>query len=288
MAGRKRNERKARELARQEKQEAQGGLRAVGYLRVSTDEQAEEGAGLDYQRTAIREFAAKAGYELVQVAEDAGVSGTSKPAERKGFSSVLALAEGGAFDVLIVWKFDRLARSITGAVDAAQALKAKGVGVRSVTEPIDTTGPQGELVFALLTGMAGMERENIARRTWEGRRKAAENGRLPSGPAPYGYRREAGSMVIVEAEAAVVRRIYRLHRQGKGAWAIASILNTENVPTRKGGTWKPTTVAQILDQPLYRGTLDVFFGQGELARTWGGHRVLVAADAPPILGKASA
>lgn len=286
--GRKRNDRAIRSIRKAAEAREQGGLRAVGYVRVSTLEQVEDGSGLDYQRTAIEGFAKSQGYTLAEIVEDPGVSGSTKPEERPGFSRILALAEAKAFDVLLVWKFDRLARSIVGAVTAAQTLKERGAGVRSCTEAIDTTGPQGELVFALLTGMAGMERENIARRTWEGRRKAAQKGKLPSGPAPYGYRREGGRLVIVEDEAVTVRRIYALHREGKGVRAIATILNREGVPTRRGKPWNPNTVAAILDQPLYRGTLDVIFGGSGMAQGWATERVLTEADAPTILPKAKA
>lgn len=285
MAGSKRNARALQRMKRQEQVERQGGSRAVAYLRVSTEEQAEAGTGLEYQRGELERFAKQNGYELAAVIEDAGVSGATTPEERPGFAKILALAEDKAFDVLLVFKFDRLARSIHGAVTAAQALKEKGIGVRSATEPLDTTGPQGELVFALLTGMASMEREAIARRTWEGRRKVAEHGKLPSGPAPYGYRRENGDLSIIPEEAEVVRYIYKLRRKGLGAKAIAKQLDRENMPTRSGRPWSFATVAKILDQPLYHGTLDVLFGKGDLARGWtpGGQRVLVPADVPPIL-----
>jgi site-specific DNA recombinase len=136
--------------------------------------------------------------------------------------------------------------------------------------------------------MAGMDRENIARRTWEGRKKSAEKGRLPSGPAPYGYRREGGRLVIVEAEAEVVRRIYRLHRQGKGTKAIAKLLTQEGVPTRSGKPWNFNTVARILDQPLYHGTLDVVYGEEGLATNWGAQNIVVKADAPAIVPTSAA
>jgi hypothetical protein len=150
---------------------------------------------------------------------------------------------------------------------------------RSVTEPIDTTGPQGELVFVLLTGMAGR-----SRRTSPGA-PGKEAARLSNGAAPYGYRREGGRLVIVPEEADVVRRSHRWHRQGLGAKAIPKRLTAEGFPTRSGRSWHFATVAKILDQPLNRGTLDVVVGRSELARHWtpGGQRVLVPADVPRIL-----
>lgn len=283
MAGRKRNAAALAKMAARTEAAAKGGLRAVGYCRVSTDAQ-EEGAGFDYQRAEVERTAKAAGYALVAILEDT-CSGASKPEGREGFAKVLAMAEAEEFDVLLVWRFDRLARSILGGVTAAQLLKERGAALRSCTENIDTTGPQGETVFAVMVGMASMEREAIARRTWEGRRKAAEAGKLPSGPAPYGYRRVAGGLEVVEAEAEVVRRIYKMERAGKGVRAIATALQGEGVPTRKGGAWSPWTVRAILENPLYRGTLDVLFGQGDLARSWapGGQEVVRESQAPAIL-----
>lgn len=215
------------------------GLRAVGYVRVSTDEQADEGSGLGYQRAAIERFAQERGYRLLEIVEDAGTSGSTPPEERPGFGRILKelAPEDGErqFDVLLVWKFDRLARSIVGAVGTADTVKRRGVALRSVTEPIDTTGTTGELIFSVMPGLAAMERENIARRTWEGRRKAAERGKLPSGPAScYGYKRGGGKLVIVPEEAEVVRCIYALREQGLGARRMAKLLNEEGVSTRSG------------------------------------------------------
>src|SRR4051812_7705125 len=93
-------------------------MQAVGYVRVSTEEQATHGHGLESQERAIRAFAESQAYELVEVVADAGVSGATVPALRGGFARVLELAAAKAFSVLLVWKFDRLARQIVYAVTA--------------------------------------------------------------------------------------------------------------------------------------------------------------------------
>jgi DNA invertase Pin-like site-specific DNA recombinase len=135
-----------------------------------------------------------------------------------------------------------------------------GLADLTCTEAIDTTGPQGETIFAVMVGMASMEREAIARRTWEGRRTAAQGRKLPSGPAPYGYRRKDGTLEIVDEEAEVVRRVYKMDRQGKGVRAIATALQKDGVPTRgrhmkdketgeirvERNPWSPWTVRAIL------------------------------------------
>ena len=86
--------------------------RALGYLRVSTEEQAATGHGLEAQEKSVRAFAESQAYELVEVLTDPGVSGATKPADRPAFGRALELAAAGAFDVLLVAKIDRLSRDI--------------------------------------------------------------------------------------------------------------------------------------------------------------------------------
>src|SRR4051794_18505027 len=113
--------------------------KAVGYIRVSSEEQAVNGHGLEVQQRAIRAFAQSQGYELLDVVADPGISGARAPAERPGFRRVLKLAADRAFSLLLVWKFDRLARSLLFSVTTVNELQERhGVVLRSVTEPIDT------------------------------------------------------------------------------------------------------------------------------------------------------
>src|SRR4051794_8502838 len=86
--------------------------KVVGYTRVSTEEQATTGHGLEVQERAIRSFCQSQGYELVEIVSDAGVSGAKRPEDRDGFRRVLELAVAGEFSILLVWKFDRLARNL--------------------------------------------------------------------------------------------------------------------------------------------------------------------------------
>jgi site-specific DNA recombinase len=234
---------------------------AVGYVRVSTEDQASNGHGLKVQREAIEAFARSQGYELVDVIIDAGVSGAKKPEEREGFRRVLELAEAKVFSVLLVWKFDRLARSLVYAVTTANLLQERfGVVLRSVTEPIDTATPMGQTVFAILAGMAAQERQAITQRTLAGKREKAKRGGFAGGPAPYGYRRDRdGGLEVDPDEAQTIRRIYSMRHQGMSYRAIADVLNGEGIPTKRGGRWYAGTVRYILDNPKYRGAIEYYF-----------------------------
>ena len=234
---------------------------AVGYVRVSTEEQASNGHGLEAQREAIEAFAKSQGYKLLDVIIDAGVSGSTKPEEREGFRRVLELAETKAFSVLLVWRFDRLARSLVYAVTTANLLQEEyGVVLRSVTEPIDTSTPMGQTVFAILAGMAAQERQAIIQRTLAGKREKARRGGFAGGPAPYGYRRDRdGGLEVDPDEAQTIRRIYTMRQQGMSYRAIADVLNGEGIPTKRGGRWYAGTVRYILDNPKYRGAVEYYF-----------------------------
>jgi site-specific DNA recombinase len=235
--------------------------KVLGYVRVSTEEQASRGHGLEAQERAIRAFAESQGFELIGIEKDSGVSGAKKPSERAGFRRVLQLAEERRYSVLLVWKFDRLARNLFYSVTTVNDLQEKyGVVLRSVTEPIDTSNPMGQMIFTLLAGFAAEERRVIIRRTLAGKREKASRGGFSGGAAPLGYGRDReGGLMVLEAESAVVLRIFELRQTGLSLMSIACELNNEGVATKRGGKWYPATIRYILDNPKYRGLSEYYF-----------------------------
>lgn len=253
----------AKSRARQSAREAVS-RRAVGYVRVSTEEQASNGRGLEVQREAIGAFAKSQGFDLLDVIADAGISGATVPAERPGFRQVLDLAAGGG--VLLVWKFDRLARNIRHAITTVHdELGSRDIELRSVTEAaIDTGSPMGRMVFAIFAGMAEGERETITLRTKGGRIAKAKAGGVACGVAPLGYRRrEDGSLEVDHDEARTVRLVHDLREDGLKLQDIADRLNGLGLRGRRGGKWRPGTVAYVLDNAKYRGGLEYLFAEGD-------------------------
>jgi site-specific DNA recombinase len=235
--------------------------KAAGYLRVSTEEQATHGHGLEAQERAVRAFADSQGYELIDICVDAGVSGATAPADRPGFRGALALAEQRAYSVLLVHKFDRLARDIRHAVTTVAYLgEQHGVALRSVTEPVDTQTPMGKTLFSLLAGMAEQERHTITERTRGGRVVKATKGGHACSTAPYGYKLVDGELREVPQEAIVVRRIFAARERGLTLQAIAAGLNGDMIPSPRGSIWRPDSVSYILDNPRYRGSSEYLFG----------------------------
>lgn len=234
--------------------------KAAGYIRVSTDEQVTHGLGLEIQERSIRAFAESQGYELVNVVSDPGVSGATRPGERPGFGKLLELAAVQAFAVLLVWKFDRLARNIVFAVTAVSDLsEIHGVAIRSVTEPIDTATPMGRTIFAVLAGMAEQERESITERTWHGRREKGTRGGYACGGVPFGYDVAEGQLVVNENEAPIVVRIFAMRARHATYQAIADVLNAGGHTTRRGKRWRAGGVAYIADNPVYAGKIEYLF-----------------------------
>lgn len=234
-------------------------LRAIGYIRVSTEDQAETGSGLEYQQEAIESFAKSQGYQLLHIIQDE-ISGATDPINRPGFSSIAQMAMDKSFDVLLVWKFDRLSRHLVYAVQTVAKMQELDVTLKSVTEPIDTSSAMGQMIFSVLAGMASMERDNITQRTRAGRVKKAEKGGYAGGVAPLGYNRTEQGLQLNENEATVVRRIFELRNQSRPLRSIAQTLTIEGHRTKKGGTWHASTVAAILDNAKYKGCIEYVFG----------------------------
>ena len=253
---------------------------AVGYLRVSTEEQAQSGFGLDAQEDAIRKYADAVGLDLVDVHSDPGVSGTTRPADRPGFARVLQLAAERRFSVLLVKRFDRLARNIALAVTTSAELDTEhGVTIRSVTEAIDTGSPAGKLIFSVFSAMAENERDAIVDRTKGGRMQKAGAGGFAGGRIPYGYLSDgSGGIVIDVARAPIVERIFAENGRGATLKRIADGLNRDGIPSPSGKRWWPSNVSYLLNNQVYAGKVEyVFVTDGTVTHVnrTGGHARIV-------------
>lgn len=220
-------------------------MKAIGYIRVSTQEQAAEGISLGAQEAKIRAYAELYGLDLVDVIADAGVS--AKSLDRPGLAEALARIEAGETDGLVILKLDRLTRSVADweALIERYFGERAGKALLSVSDQIDTRTAGGRLVLRVLITVAQWEREAIAERTATAlAHKQAQGEHV--GSVPFGYRLEAGRLVAEAAEAAVIDRIVALRDAGLTLKAIADALTAEGVPTKRGGAWAPAQVSNIL------------------------------------------
>jgi DNA invertase Pin-like site-specific DNA recombinase len=222
--------------------------RVVGYVRVSTEEQASEGVSLDAQAAKLRAYADLYGLDLVAVVADAGASAKSldRPALREALGYLDRLEATG----LLVAKLDRLTRSITDLGTLLTGYFGDGGIYRllSVADSIDTKSAAGRLVLNVLVSVAQWERETIVERTRDAVSHKRRRGER-IGQVPYGMRLGPDGMTLEadHAEMQVLLQVRSWHREGWSLGRIAAELTLREVPTKRGGPrWSRSTVAGLL------------------------------------------
>jgi DNA invertase Pin-like site-specific DNA recombinase len=209
-------------------------IRALAYIRVSTGQQAVNGAGLDAQRQAVTAEIQRRGWQLAGIVEDAGQSGTVKPEDRPGLGPALAMLDAGQADALVALKIDRVSRSVLDFASLVNRSDRQGWQLVTLDMPLDPADPIGRATRNMLATFAQLERDFIAQRTREALAIRKEQG-YPNG--------RPGHERTVTAE--TVQRI-RAERAAGQSWAvIAALLNADGVPTGQGGKWWPMTVKRI-------------------------------------------
>jgi site-specific DNA recombinase len=159
-------------------------MKAAGYVRVSTDKQADHGVSLDAQAAKIRAMAVVHGAELIEIIVDGGESANSL--QRPGMERLLALVEGKRVDAVIVAKLDRLTRSVKDLCTLLERFERRGVALISVAESLDTGSAAGRLVLNIMTAVSQWEREAIGERMalstaiWRRTLSASRCSRCPS------------------------------------------------------------------------------------------------------------
>jgi DNA invertase Pin-like site-specific DNA recombinase len=208
-----------------------GNLRVLGYVRVSTSDQADSGAGLTAQRQAIKAAADQRGWRIVRVIDDAGLS--AKSLDRPGLTDALAMIESGKADALVVAKLDRLSRSLLDFATLMERSRRKGWAIVALDLGVDTTTPAGEMMANVLATFSQFERRLIGQRTKEALAVKRAEGVILGRPR------------LLEDKH--VRRIVTMRKKGMSLAAIANFLTTDGVPTSQGGArWYPSTVNHVL------------------------------------------
>jgi len=167
--------------------------RVAIYTRVSTDRQTT-----DNQLQALREWADRAGHEVVAVYEDKGISGAKGRDQRPQFDAMLKDAARRKFDLVAVWSTDRLARSLMDLIEALQTIRSCGAGLFIHSQGLDTSTPAGKMLFQVLGSIAEFERELIIARVNAGLDRARAQGKTLGRPAISRGRREAIRQALME------------------------------------------------------------------------------------------
>lgn len=219
--------------------------RAIGYARVSSQEQ-KYGQTISLQEKAIQEKAAAEGWRLLRIHRDEARSGSNGLDSRKGLAEALAACEAAQADVLVVSEYSRLARDLILQETTIQRLAQVGVQVVAVLEP-EVGGDEHTrtLIRQVLGAVKQYERAVIRARMEAGRARAVAEGRRGQGQPPYGYRAEAGRLVAIPEEQAVLATMRQWQAEGVPLAEIARRLNEAGQEARRG-RWHPTSVARVL------------------------------------------
>lgn len=218
--------------------------KAIGYIRVSTQEQATSGYSLDAQKAKLEAYAALYDIELTDIVIDAGVS--AKSLKREGLQRVLQTLDNGGADAVLIFKLDRLTRSVKDwnvLIEKYFTNKA----LLSVSDQIDTRTAAGRLCLNVLMSVAQWERETIGERTSTALQYKKSQGQH-IGSVPYGYEAIDKTLAVVESEAAAIALIKDMKEQGLKLQAIADELNSQGIATKRGGKWYATSVKNILER----------------------------------------
>lgn len=230
--------------------------RVVGYVRVSTVEQAVEGYSLPAQRQQIKEYCGNKGYELVKIYADEGISGKSI-SKRPAIKELLKDAKNLQFDEVVVWKNSRLARNTRELLEILDIFDRNNINFVSLSEGISRDNPIGRFAFTLLGTVSELERDNIAENVYLGERKRAEEGYANVGRVigyepgidEYGKR----SLVINTKEAKIIKLVFKMYADGHGYQFIAKYLNQMGYKTKADNAFSITSIKTIIDNPLYVG-----------------------------------
>ena len=236
-------------------------VRVAIYIRVSTEEQAKEGFSIAAQRERLSQFAAGLGWTIFDFYVDEGVSAknTDRPELKRMLKDIKDFRkhdrEGEI--VVLVFRLDRLTRSILDLFQLLQVFDELKIGFKSATEIFDTTTAIGRLFITIIGALAQWERENLAERVQVGMEQMVLEGKFHGGTTPYGYDNGGDSKLVVnEEEAVVVKKIFEKYLDGDGDDKITRWLNKTGKRTKKGvGGWHNSTVRNILTNPVYLGSL---------------------------------
>lgn len=244
------------------------------YVRVSTEDQSRFGHSLDEQEDRLRKLCEFKGYETYKLYREEGVS--AKNTNRPKFKEMMDDMKDGKINKIIIYKLDRLTRSIKDLETICSLLEEYNCDLESVAEEINTGNANGKFFIRMLTILAQLEIERTSERTKFGLIGAAKKGHI-SGQPPIGFTKVNGSkdLVIDDEKAEIVREIFDLYLEGKSVCSICKEFNKENILNRH---WATTTVDKILSNQLYIGNM-------EYGKRVGGKKEIFEDVVPAIIDK---
>lgn len=246
----------------QERAGPASGTRAAIYARISPrpakpgKRPGSESISIEEQIAVCRKACEARGWPVRYVLVDRLES--AKDLDRPNLQRLMEHVDAGRIGVVVVWKLDRMWRSLRDTVNVFEFFTECGVAFHSCTEPFDNTSSFGRFVFRNVASAAELERELIRERTQMAMHWRARQGLWIGRAAPFGYAlTPGGELVIDEAEAPLVRQIYGLYMRLKSMEGVVEELQRRGISCRKGMPWSQNRIQTILTNPVYVGCLSI-------------------------------
>ena len=244
-------------------------MNIAAYCRVSTDKE-DQLNSLETQKEFFLEYTKRTSDNLIKLYADEGISGT-KIKNRKEFQRMLADAEKGLFDMVVVKDISRFARNTVDLLQSVRRLKSLGIKTQFLTANMTSMG-NSEFVLTIFGALAQEESANTSKRIKFGKKMNAEKGRAPN--IVFGYDKTIGdyfNLSINENEAMAIRQIFQWYtEEGYGGSKIANMLNERGIKTKRGNNWSQNSVCRILTNEIYTGK--IINGKEEIADFLTGQR----------------
>ena len=228
---------------------------AVGYIRVSTDVQDNS---LDMQLQRIQDYCRFKGFHLLTCYTDEDVSGSKPIKERPQGAAMMEYLETEDVKHVVALKLDRIFRKASDALITTEEWDSQGTSMHLVDmggQIVDTSTPMGKMMLTMLSGFAEWERNVIASRTAEVLSYKKNSGKVYCG-AIFGFDQKDGNLIVNNDEMKVVEDIYHFRSCKFSMREISDLLNDDNVKTKKGGIWHPSTISAILKNEIYKDYLN--------------------------------
>jgi len=225
-------------------------MKAIGYIRVSSAGQADDGISLEAQRARIEAWALAHDYDLVGVEVDAGQSG-KRADNRDGLQAAIKAACDNKA-ALVVYSLSRLSRSVKDTMMIAENLDKAGADLVSLSERIDTTTAAGKMVFRMLAVMAEFERDLVSERTKAALSHLKTQGKRISGKIPYGFDLDTDgkSLNVNGTEQETISRMVKLRKDGLSLQKICDALDADGIKSKMGKKWTHKVVRHILARQI--------------------------------------
>lgn len=223
-------------------------MKAIGYIRVSTDMQAEKGTSLENQVDHIKEFAERKGFILENIYEDAGFSGknTNRPAFQEMFNRI----KSGGVNAIIVWHSTRFARNLRDFLNHMDILEKKKVKFYSIEEP-EMSGSSGKAMRNLMAVFAEYQSDVTGEYTRSVKTNLKKNHKVYCAYPPLGFSNQDGVLIRDPNQIKIVEEIKTYYAQGWSLRKIANYFNNQGVTGSKNGKFHASTIQKILKNNIY-------------------------------------